>query len=94
MERTAAEALDAAWCVITHHSNMGGEALMRGIPAHCSSDASFARFGRWPLRKIDKIKPPSERDVNDWLSRMAYALWSVEEFRSGAALGWIQEKCL
>ena len=90
MDRTAEEALDNAWCVITDYSNMGGEALMRGIPVIGSHRASFSEFGGYlSLHSIDHIAPPSPFLVNDWLARMAYTLWSVKEFADGDAFAWI-----
>ena len=95
MDRTAGEALDNAWCVITDYSNIGGEALMRGIPAIGSFRASFAEFGGYELlHAVDYIKPPAPYLVDDWLARMAYTLWSVQEFADGTAFNWIIEKGL
>lgn len=93
MTRTAVEALDQAFCVITHYSNMGGLALMRGIPVIGSPEATYAEMVYQNVRDVERLEPPSEIVVNEWLSRMAYTLWSGREFESGEAFGWLAEHC-
>ena len=83
--------LDRAWCVITHFSFMGGEALMRGIPVICDPGATFAEFGQHSFDEIDDLEPPPEDAVNRWLSRMAYILWSGPELRNGDGFRWLME---
>jgi len=93
-ELTAEEDLDRAWCVITHFSYMGGEALMRGIPVLCHPGASFAEFGQHPMSKINSLKPFPKSAVERWLNRMAYILWSGHEFRTGEGFRWLLENAV
>jgi len=82
------EDLDRAWAVITHSSNMGGEALMRGIPVYCDPAASYAGIAHHELHEIDVLGPPPVEDVEAYLRGMSYICWSEEEMRSGEALKW------
>ena len=81
-----------AWAVITGWSNMGGEALMAGIPVVCEPCASYAEYASsGPLDGIDSWARPSVERIEEYLMRFSYLLWSNEELREGAGFRWMME---
>jgi len=83
-----------AWAVVTHSSNVGHEALLRGIPVFSHREAAFAHIAR-PLGQawmIDHTEPAHRADVDRHFDRLAFAHWSHEELRSGAAFRFLEEQ--
>ena len=83
--------LNRAWCVITTWSNMGGEALMQGIPVIASPMASYSEYCQSDLGGIDNMKPPLKSAIEEYLMRYSYLLWSNEEMKLGKGATWMME---
>lgn len=88
---TLEQDLDDAWCVVTHSSNVGGEALMRGIPAICDYCATYAHLGTRDIKGIDSLEPPPPAAVEDYLNRLAYICYTTEELSTGNGFKWLME---
>lgn len=72
-------ALAATDFAITFNSTSGVEAALAGIPVHAADEGSPA----WPVASRDLR--PRRPDRGAWASRLAWAQWTIEEFRSGYA---------
>lgn len=86
--------LQRAHCVVTHHSNVGCDALLAGVPV-------FARYGMAAPLGLGlhhlgtSIEDPYRPDTRDqWARDAAYCQWSLEEMRSGACLRHLLEEGL
>jgi len=75
--------LARAWCVITGWSNMGCEALMRGVPVICNPCAAYAYLGHDDPSLIDSLPTPRQGDVEEFLVRYSYTIWGNEELAEG-----------
>ena len=80
-----------AWCVITGWSNMGGEALMSGVPVFCEPCASYAEYASSSIESIDYCEPPKQEAIEEYLMRFSYLMWSNEELRDGKGVQWMLE---
>lgn len=67
---TLEEDLSGARAVITYNSTAAYEALMRGIPVHCSDKAVYAGVG-------------SPDEALRFLARVAYSNWTLDELARG-----------
>jgi hypothetical protein len=80
---TLREDLENCWAVVTFNSNSSVEAIIEGIPAFTFDAGAMAKdiAGQW----LDEIENPRMPDRHQWLADLAYAQWTLDEFRSGAA---------
>jgi len=91
--QTLNEALCDAWCVVTHSSIVGAEALLKGIPVICSDDAVFSDAGV-PLEAacdVEKLGRPNWEELYNFLRRWSYTIWYESELRSGQAFSYLKE---
>lgn len=79
-KRPLGEALEGAWAVVTHHSNVGIDALAAGIPVH--SVLGLASTMSFDLDAIEA--PPLPADREGFLADVAYCQWNANEMESGA----------
>lgn len=72
-----------AHCVVTFNSNSAVEAFLAGVPAFACDEGSMA----WSIcnRSLDDLSNPKKAERQGWLNDLAYAQWSLSEFRSGQA---------
>ena len=77
---SAADALRGAYYVTSYNSTIGTEAILHGVPAMCEDpDAMYGAFRA--------VLTPERR--LDYLARVAYTQWTLEELASGAALAFV-----
>lgn len=74
--------LRQAWCVVTHHSNVAGDGLIRGVPCLTVEGVAEALAGEG-YEGIDDMEPPVPERVQEWARDVAYCQWNVEELASG-----------
>lgn len=81
IESDLADALAGAKVVITFNSNVGVDAVLSGVPAVAVDKGSMA----WEVtaHRVGELAYP---DREDWLARLAWCQWSIDEIRSGEAL--------
>lgn len=88
-EKSLDDILGAARFVVSHHSNMGIEAVAFGVPFYQEAGAAT------PLStNLNDIENPPERTVEqrlDLLHRVAYAQYNVAEMQSGHAWRTLEE---
>jgi hypothetical protein len=73
-------ALAEAHCVVSHHSNVGCDALLAGVPTFNKLGAASI-LGPYELRKIEKPNYPEGRE--QWAHNLAYCQWSLAEMTTG-----------
>lgn len=81
---------DDVYSVICINSNVGLEALLNGVPVFCREDAPYAALGA--RRFAEKVNPPSVRDVQDYLARVAWSQWTLAEIRTGKPIEFLETR--
>ncbi|CAM5769778.1 hypothetical protein [Bosea minatitlanensis] len=84
---TLDDALSGAAVVVTWNSNTGVDATLAGIPAITCDDGAMAR----PVTANGLDAALVMPDRSDWLHRMAWRQWSLDEIASGAAWDAIKD---
>ena len=79
-----------AWAVVTHHSNVGLEALAAGIPVY--SEDGLASTMSMALEQIED--PPLPKDREGFFADVAYCQWNADEMESGACWRHLQAEGL
>jgi hypothetical protein len=74
--------LNGAHCVITHHSNVGSDAIIAGVPVFTKHGAAL------PMGLLDtelaRIEDPAYPDGREqWAANLAYCQWTLQEMASG-----------
>jgi hypothetical protein len=82
---TLGEALEGAYAVVTHNSTAGLEALVKGYPVFCPVEAFYSDLCNTDLNKIDSPVFPDKKKFEDFMSKIAYAQWTLEELKEGKA---------
>lgn len=76
------ELFNRVHAVVTHHSNVGIDALIEGVPVFCF-DGIHRPLALADLRKIENPYRPSDAIREQWLANCAYWQYSVAEMRDG-----------
>jgi len=79
-EQKLDEALKDCWAVVTHHSNLAVDALVRGIPVFCFHGVAKP-MGLTNLRQIEEPIYPENRE--QWCWDVAYTQWQPAEMARG-----------
>jgi len=83
------KALDGAWAVVVHSSNVAVDALLYGVPAFvCGTSA--ARMMSLP--NLELIETPFYPDRQEWCHALAYQQWTLQEIESGLPWQYIRHK--
>jgi len=83
--------LPGVHAVVTHHSNVGIDGLIAGIPCFTIKGAALS-LGCDDLKKIEEPVRPEGRE--QFLNDLAYCQWSVPEMRNGTAWRGLLEEGL
>jgi hypothetical protein len=80
---TLLEDLENCWAVVTFNSNSSVESIIEGVPAFTFDVGAMAKgvANHW----LDQLESPQMPDRHQWLADLAYAQWTLDEMRSGAA---------
>lgn len=81
VDGTLADALSNAAVAVTWNSNAGVEAVLAGIPTITCDDGAMARPVTAHGLDAELVTP----DRDDWLRRMAWRQWTMDEIASGHA---------
>lgn len=74
--------LGGAHCVVTHHSNVGSDAIVAGVPVFTRHGAAL-HMGLSDS-DLSKIEAPSYPDGREqWVANMAYTQWTLKEMAAG-----------
>ncbi len=85
------DALDNAWAVVCHHSNIAIDAILAGVPVVCTQGVA-TKIASGDLSCIESLPMPDNRA--QWAADIAYAQWSMDEMESGAAWLHLAEEVL
>lgn len=85
------EVMQAAWAVVTHHSNVAVDGLVSGVPAFAYEGVA-APVGTFDLGKIET--PVYCEDRAQWANDVAYCQWSIQEMKSGRVWRHLKEEGL
>lgn len=72
-------ALQDAWCLVTHASNAGVDAIIQGIPVIALADSALTPVS-WRLADIES---PHYPDREPWAWTLAHQQWTLDEMRRG-----------
>lgn len=74
--------LPGAKCVVTWNSTSAVDAILAGVPAITMHSSSIAyEVSQHSLSDIERLEFP---DRHQWLAKLGYAQWTLDEMRSGA----------
>ena len=79
------ELIDSAWCVVSHHSNVGVDALVRGCPVFQAEGLALARGCNPYTQSIEYPHYPLNDERNQLLYDVAYTQFKPSEIASGEA---------
>lgn len=78
------DTLKAARFTISYSSGFGVDSLIAGTPAVVDSDASFAySLAHHGTKNLHQVYMPNEDDREQWLNKLAYHQWFIDEMHSG-----------
>lgn len=77
--------------VVTHHSNVAVDGLIRGIPAFCWGGVAVPMAGQ-DLSQIESPRRPSGR--RQWIADIAWCQWSIDEISAGKAWAHLKNEGL
>ena len=84
-------ALVGAHCVVAHHSNVGCDAVLAGVPVFTRLGA--ARSMGWGDDQLDRLESPLTPPLHfreQWAYNLAYCQWSAPEMASGECWKYIK----
>jgi hypothetical protein len=84
------DALADAWAVVTHHSNVGIDGLLSGVPCFCA-EGIIKAMAKTDLREIERPYYPDYETRLQWFRNVAYWQWSVPEMAKGLPWQWLKE---
>lgn len=82
---TIREALAESFCVVTHNSTTGVDAIDAGIPVFYTADESEVAYSDYSSRLGESIRVLSESEREECLLRFAASQWTDDQLREGIA---------
>jgi hypothetical protein len=79
------------YCLITYGSNACFDALRAGIPSIVLGNGVTRMISSRCWSDVENLKLPSEKEVQQFMNRLAYYQWDHDEFANGAF--WEFAKC-
>jgi hypothetical protein len=89
--RDVRQVLQDTYAVVTHHSNVGVDAVLEGVPV-ISVEGIASVMGCSEITSIDGLMYPDNRE--QWAHDAAYTQWTVTEMRTGAAWRHLKDEGL
>jgi hypothetical protein len=87
------KALATAHCVVTHHSNVGCDAIVAGVPVFCRRGAALPMsLPDSDLTKIETLFYPEGRE--QWAANLAYCQWNLQEMAGGECWKYLKAHVL
>jgi hypothetical protein len=83
--------LDDAWCVVTHSSIVGVQALLRGIPVFAGPEfvCWSAAHGLEDAGRVEEAAIPRVDRLEKIMCRLSYTIWFEHEIRLGRAFTYL-----
>jgi hypothetical protein len=73
-----------AWAIVTHHSNVGIDGMMKGVPCFANDGVPTAA-GLRDLSQIENPRILKPVEQQQFLADLAYTQWTREEIEAGKA---------
>ncbi len=86
------EALRQARLVVSYGGNLGWDAVVSGTPHFAIGDSVARPISETDWKRVGMRHVPSEAKRYQWCCDVAYQQWTVPEFASGEAWGYIREQ--
>ncbi len=83
-------ALANAHCVVGHHSNVGADAIVAGVPVMMKYGIGSV-MGVNNLAAIEEPWFPADSTREQWAANAAYCQWTVNEMHSGACWQFLKK---
>ncbi|MEE9611183.1 MAG: hypothetical protein V3W19_08020 [Desulfatiglandales bacterium] len=80
-DKPISSALEDAWCLVTHSSNAGVDAVVSGVPVIALGHSACLPVS-WDIEDIESPHWPAREQ---WTWNLASNQWTLEEMRSGEA---------
>ena len=78
--------LSSAFCTVAYSSGSSIDSILAGIPTIAVDAGNFAfEVSSNFFEDINSPKKESERVINQWLNKLSYSQWTIEEMFNGAA---------
>lgn len=90
-DQELSDVLNPAWAIVTHHSNVGIDALVEGVPSF-TLEGLAKPLSRVSLKDIENPLYPTEDERQQLFNDVAYTQWNVQEMRSGAAWDYLAKE--
>lgn len=84
LNRSLADELSDAWCVVSHHSNAGIDAILYGVPCYTDEGVGLA-VGKKDLAEIESPRVPTDEERKQFAADVAYCQFNRPEMRDGTA---------
>lgn len=81
--------LAGCWAVVTHHSNVGVDALVEGVPIY-TEDGAARPFSMESMAAIERPAMPEGRE--QFMAGLAYWQWSLAEMQRGECWDHIRKE--
>jgi hypothetical protein len=82
--------LQRAHCLVVLNSNVGLDAILVGCPVINVMPAPYAELAtEWPA-DVETVRRPVEKAVRQYLNRVAYAQWTLQEVRGGLTFDFLK----
>lgn len=76
------EVLQNAWAVVCYNSGLSVSVVRAGVPVFVAADSLCYDVGTY-INRLDKIETPAYPDRTEWLNKLSYTEWTIDEIRSG-----------
>jgi hypothetical protein len=87
------DALAKAWAVVTHHSNVGIDAVVQSIPVF-SADGAVKALSDPSLAQIEDPPEITREERLQFLRNLAYSQWHTDEMADGSMWRFLTDKGL
>lgn len=86
------EVLADCYCIVTHHSNVGVDGVIQGIPV-ITQEGVATVMGREHFSQINDLLYPEE-GREQWVNDICYTQWRPSEMRAGHCWRYLKEEGL
>jgi len=85
-QRPLEKDLECAYCAVTYSSGTAIDSILDGVPVLTTDPGNFAwDISSHYINEIENLKLANDNKVVNWLQKLSYSQWSIEEMESGRA---------
>ena len=82
---TIYDAMNDAYCVVTHNSIAATEALLYGVPAIALAPNAATIFCNTSISEINNLYIPNLKDMTAFAAHLSYCQFTSDEIKNGTA---------